>query len=110
VAYDIANSAPFRDIEPVDETLAVALVVTSPNMTGSNSLAKVSLSYCAASEETSHSSEAANPALNQLAAGNPIGTSMVLLETLAACVAGDVLQRQMLRFAAAPGAQVVMQF
>jgi len=110
VAYDIANSAPFRDIEPVDETLAMALVLTPPGVSELATLAEVNLRYCTATTDSQCLSVATNAALGQLAAANPVGTSLALLETLAASASGDMLQGETLRFAAAPNAQVVVQF
>ena len=77
VAYDIANSAPFTAIEPVSETLGVALVVTNgePSGTGgASSVTRCDIEFeSSAEEELSAPSE---PVLGERAAANPIGCAL----------------------------------
>lgn len=116
VAYDIANSAPFHDIVPVDETLGVALVVSASTSAGRTGLAHGSLAYKAvdSSDPEAAASAPASDSLKLIAAGNPVGNSLALLELLAGLDplrnTSPLAQEQSLRFAAAPGAFVELRF
>jgi len=112
VAYDITNSAPFHDIEPVDESLGLALVIAPVSVAGDHCLAQAQLSYCA-EIETAQANQPSTPvsaSLNLLATGNPLGGAMALLEMLAGCKVPEDAQGQTLNFPAAPSAHVVLQF
>jgi len=112
VAYDIANSAPFVDIEPVAETLGVALVVLPTglpaNSTGASpKIASAELYWHmeGSNGEASRSAPRA-AALQQRALQNPIGDSLALLERLASGTTGSGT----LHVAAAPAAALEIAF
>lgn len=104
VAYDIANSAPFADIQTVSESLGMALVVTD----GSGSSAHT---VCAELEFGSASGGAASVpearVLQELAAANPVGDGLTLLEFLSAPTKRTSTA---LRIAAAPAAHLELRF
>lgn len=115
VAYDIANSAPFHDIEPVTETMGVGLIITDPQTTSTPNLAVASCAYGLAGSADKTASDAAlsapeNSKLTALASANPIGGALALLEMLAGLDEPDAAQGQTLRFAAAPEAYVELKF
>ncbi len=118
VAYDIANSAPFHDIEPVTETMGVGLIITDAQTTSASNLAVASCAYglAGSTEKTNRTpsedalSTPENSALNTLASANPIGGALALLEMLAGLDDPDDAQGQTLRFSAAPEAYVELKF
>lgn len=115
VAYDIANAAPFHDIEPVTESLGVALVITpgavTPEKGETTDLLQGTLSYEAVESEAMAERLAlpTNPCLRGLADANPIGSSLSLLEQLASIADSEHVKENRLCFAAAPAALVELQ-
>ena len=108
VAYDIANTAPFEDIEPVSETLGVALVVTNgrPSERGDAQEATACELEFEAESANALSRPVAAP-LRKLACANPIGSSLALLEQLTGLTDQGA---EDLRFAAAPKATLTLSF
>lgn len=111
VAYDIANTAPFEDIEPVSETLGVALVVTNGSL-ADNREAGVTKSTLACELEFEAESRATHShpiatGLKKIAGANPIGSSLALLEQL---TLSPQQRKNDLRFAAAPQATIKLGF
>lgn len=94
VAYDIANEAPFDDIEPVAESLGIALVVAPAELDlvpfaapdglahGVSRIAR--LEYLAQDPVDCQvaTSTPTHPALAELAQANPVGCGLALLEAL----------------------------
>ena len=105
VAYDIANDTPFQDIQAVDETLGLALVVTDgkENQTRFGSaLAR----YCT---DSAPPSKPRSNWLAEFAGKNPLGGALALLERLVFSESGAAC-KQSLTFAAAPAANLVLEF
>lgn len=107
VAYDIENAAPFHDIEPISETLGVALVITNARSTAIENLVECSLGY---GLSAGAASVPASMALTPLASANPMGSALTLLEMLASLTSPSDAQGRALRFAASPEAHVELQF
>jgi hypothetical protein len=76
-AYDIANRPPFRDVLAVEESLGLALILEPAGTTRGWPLTQGLETGSAVAPMPRH------PALARLAAANPMGTGLALLEALA---------------------------
>ena len=124
VAYDIANRAPFEDIEPCSETLGIALVVTNGEA-GQEGGGQHPI-LCDLSFESQISPTTAKPvaepqslALREIAGANPVGGGTALLEQIvarrallggASADSQPIAVQSSLRLAAAPCAALQISF
>ncbi|MFK7914329.1 MAG: beta-ketoacyl synthase chain length factor [Pseudomonadales bacterium] len=91
VAYDIANAMPFGDIEPVAESLGIALLVAPSELdlvAFAAPAATAQIAPCAAQLEYVVQTEVVetvprHAALAELARANPVGGGLAVLEALA---------------------------
>jgi len=124
VAYDIANSAPFEDIEPVSESIGIGLVVTNGVSDGANSpqgepnTVLIDVDFEAQAESANEPKQALSlplsERLREFASANPVGAGFALLEQVAAKRARadqlDTPSVSELRLAAAPSAALRIRF
>jgi len=121
VAYDIANNAPFKDIEPVAESVGIALVVTNGDSSCAESPPNMMLCDLSFEAEpqtvpelsASVSAPISGP-LQEFALSNPMGPGFALLEQIVARRTGENLdaipQVGELTIAAAPAAVLRISF
>lgn len=126
VAYDIANDMPFSDIEPVAESLGIALVVApadlnlapfaGPDRSTGYAPRAARLEYLATNpamdlvRDQTISSTPKHRALAELAQANPVGGGLALLEALAQAegentIALAAAPNAVLQITLAPGGQ-----
>lgn len=119
VAYDIANKPPFEDIEPVAESLGIALVVTNGESNAATAadntlLCEINYEPHQSPNEVIALSETQSAALQEIAQANPVGSGFALIEQIAAHRADSASVRGLsvneLRIAAAPGAALRINF
>lgn len=124
VAYDIANNAPFKDIEPVSESMGIGLVVTNGESGGANcpqgsqNTVVFDVDFEArkgdAGEATHSLSQPLSEPLRNFACANPVGAGFALLEQVVLKRRGADLMHiasvQELRLAAAPSAVLRISF
>lgn len=82
--YDVANAAPFHDVLPITENLALALVMV-PGARAPGWHLKLTLK-----EPTGVPDGPVHPELRRMAAANPAGAGLALLEALAGNRAGSL--------------------
>lgn len=110
VAYDIANAAPFADIEAVSESLGIALLIAPADLDlepfriarGAMRPRVASLAYVS-NDDVAPVTDAQpeHAALAEVANGNPMGSGLRLLEAL-----HHADSNQTIALAAAPAAQL----
>ena len=110
VAYDIANNAPFKDIESIEETLAIALVVTNGDARGSGDASNIrccEIEYQTDLPETWSSSQPQSENLRVLSQANPVGCGLAVIEAMGRKSAA---KQSALCLPAAPGAALQLEF
>lgn len=110
VAYDIANAAPFADIEAVSENLGIALLIAPADLDlepfrvahGAMRPRVASLAYVPNNDAAPMTNaQPEHAALAEVASGNPMGCGLRLLEAL-----HHAERAATIALAAAPGAQL----
>ncbi len=128
VAYDIANSAPFEDIEPVSESVGIGLVVTNGESVGAHgpqtgaqgrqNTVLFDVDFEAQIENDGGREQVISQPLSEplrdFACANPVGAGFALLEQITAKRSGADLEQipllNELRLAAAPAAMLRISF
>lgn len=104
VGYDVATAPPLDDVAAIAETLAVALVVTPARRARWSQVLSAMAAEVRFVAEPACPPRPRAPFLVRLAAANPIGGALALLEQ---CVSGD---QRTLRFPANARAHVELRF